>query len=298
MSTHVTSQEGRERNGHVQSVVKATVILQAFDRQHRSLSIRQLAERTGIPRSTCHALVTTLVDTGLLERQQPNDSYRLGPALVVLGGRVIERERFQDIVHEIAASQLSSLQVEIHIAQFVGTGIVYLEKSGQAQRLANTTGRFRRLSASACGLAVLMALPKEEALRHLQDVPPSRRGEVLRDLHTQLRRGYVLTPSSQSGYLALASPVREADGNVIGAIGTADRQGAMSPRRVAALGTAFRAAALDSSRMLGYEGPKEGIFAWEEPDAHPESADTEEVRAARDWARSVPSQTGHVPPGL
>lgn len=285
------------RDTNVQSVVKATAILQAFDRQHRSLSVRQLAERTGIPRSTCHALVTTLVDTGLLERQHPKDSYRLGAALVVLGGRVIERDRFQDVVHEISASQLSGLQMEIHIAQYVGTGVVYLEKSGQAQRLANTTGRFRRLRDSACGLAVLMALPGEEALKHLLDVPPSRRVELLHDLHAQLRRGYVVTPSSQPGYLALASPVRDADGNVIGAIGTADRQGAMSPRRVAALGTAFRAAALASSRMLGYEGPKEGIFDLEEAELAAAGSESAEAVAARDWARSVPSQNGHVPPG-
>jgi IclR family acetate operon transcriptional repressor len=298
MSTKVTSPQKGERLGHVQSVVKATVILQAFDRQHRSLSIRQLVERTGIPRSTCHALVTTLVETGLLERQQPRDSYRLGPALVVLGGRVIERDRFQDVVHDISASQLSGLQMEIHVAQFVGTGVVYLEKGGQARRLANTTGRFRPLRTSACGLAVLMALPNDEALKHLQDVPPSRRGEILRDLHVQLRRGYVVTRSSQPGYLALASPVREADGNIIGAIGTADRQGAMSARRVAALGTAFRAAALNSSRMLGYEGPKEGIFESEGPDLLTGDSATAEIRAARGWARSVPSQTGDVPFGL
>lgn len=284
-----TSRGVGDRPGHVQSVVKATEILQAFDRQHRSLSLRQLADRTGIPRSTCHALVNTLVDTGFLERNTRGDGYRLGPALVVLSGRVIERSRFQDIVNDVVASQLTDLHMEVHVAQFVGTGVVYLQKSGQSQRLANASGRFVHLRESACGMAVLMALPREEARQHLLDVPPSRREELLQDLRTQLRRGYVLNEMSQTGFLALASPVRAADGTVLGAIGTADRRGAMSPRRVMVLGTAFRGAALSASRLLGYQGPKEGREAWEEPEAEPERRDAQEpgTTAARGWAQGL-----------
>ena len=264
--TSQASSRAVDQRGHVQSVLKAIEILQAFDGRHRSLSLRQLADRTGIPRSTCHALVNTLVDTGFLERSTRGDGYRLGPALIVLSGRVIERSRFQDVVNDVVASQLAGLHLEVHIAQFVGTGVVYLQKSGQSQRLANASGRFVRLHDSACGMAVLMALPRDEARRHLLDVPPSRREEMLQGLRAQLRRGYALNETSQAGYLALASPVRAADGTVLGAIGTADLRGAMSPRRVAALGSAFRAAALSASRILGYQGPKEGREASEEPE--------------------------------
>lgn len=266
MTIQTSSRSVGDRSGHVQAVLKATEILQAFDQRHRTLSLRQLADRTAIPRSTCHALVTTLVDSRFLERNANGTGYQLGPALLVLGGLIIERSKFQDVVNDVAATQLASLNVEVHVAQFVGSGVVYLQKSGQIKRLANSSGRFVRLRDSACGMAVLMALPREEAIQHLLEIPPSRREEILQDLRAQLRRGYALSEVSQPGFLALASPVRAADGRVLGAIGTADRRGAMSSRRVMEVGTAFRAAALSASRLLGYHGPKEGREAWNEPE--------------------------------
>ncbi|HEV2894806.1 MAG TPA: helix-turn-helix domain-containing protein, partial [Actinomycetota bacterium] len=74
----------------VGSVAKAARVLQAFTPLVASLSVRQMAERTGIPRSTAHAICLTLCDAGLLE-EGTGRGYRLGPALVGLGGQVIER---------------------------------------------------------------------------------------------------------------------------------------------------------------------------------------------------------------
>ena len=74
----------------VGSVAKAARVLQAFTPLVASLSVRQVAERTGIPRSTAHAICLTLCDAGLLE-EGTGRGYRLGPALVGLGGQVIER---------------------------------------------------------------------------------------------------------------------------------------------------------------------------------------------------------------
>src|SRR4029453_12880915 len=84
---------GHERGAavtRVEAVAKAARVLQAFTPLASSLSLRQLAERTGIPRSTAHAICLTLCDAGLLE-EVAGRGYRLGPALVGLGGQVIER---------------------------------------------------------------------------------------------------------------------------------------------------------------------------------------------------------------
>lgn len=75
----------------VQSVTKAVEILKAFDSRHRVLTVRQLSSRTGIPRSTCHSLCSTLATEGLLELGNGGDGYQLGAMLARLGGQVIER---------------------------------------------------------------------------------------------------------------------------------------------------------------------------------------------------------------
>lgn len=55
-----------EHNGEL--VAKAAAVLQTFTPRTTTLSVRQLADRTGIPRSTVHRLCTSLCDAGLLER--------------------------------------------------------------------------------------------------------------------------------------------------------------------------------------------------------------------------------------
>lgn len=62
---------------HVRAVSKAAWVLRALADTAHPLSVRELACRTGIPRSTVHALCTTLCQEGLLEAQ-PGAGYRLG----------------------------------------------------------------------------------------------------------------------------------------------------------------------------------------------------------------------------
>jgi DNA-binding IclR family transcriptional regulator len=72
------------------TVGKAAAVLRAFTPLTHVLSVRQLAERTGIPRSTVHELCSALCGQALLEAVS-GGGYRLGPLLVELGGQVIER---------------------------------------------------------------------------------------------------------------------------------------------------------------------------------------------------------------
>ncbi|MEV4889821.1 helix-turn-helix domain-containing protein [Nonomuraea sp. NPDC050547] len=71
---------------HVQSVSKAACVLRTLAGTQRPLSVRELAGRTGIPRSTVHALCTTMCREGLVEAE-PGEGYRLG----TLGRRLTPR---------------------------------------------------------------------------------------------------------------------------------------------------------------------------------------------------------------
>ena len=74
----------------VAAVGKAAALLRAFRPTVDVLSVRQLAARTGIPRSTVHMLAGTLAAEGLLEAVTGR-GYRLGPLLVGLAGQIIDR---------------------------------------------------------------------------------------------------------------------------------------------------------------------------------------------------------------
>lgn len=237
----------------VRSVVKAAALLQAFDRRHQVLTVRELAALTGIPRSTCHALCQTLVNTGLLEVHGA-EGYQLGGSLAMLGGQVIERTGLVDAALGPASTILANTRTEIHVAQYVPTGIVYLLFLQNRRRLPNRnkTGRYWPLHTSACGVAVYVALPEAARAKHARGLPEDNLLALSDATRDFLRYGYVVSNISQEGFRSVGAPILDQRGEVVGAIGTGDARALMVPARTHEIGLAVRRAAEATSRALGF----------------------------------------------
>ena len=73
----------------VKSFQKIITILECFSTVDRSLSVTELAERSGLPHSTTHRLVASLRQIGLLDQDGNRSEYRLGLKLFEFGNRNI-----------------------------------------------------------------------------------------------------------------------------------------------------------------------------------------------------------------
>jgi DNA-binding IclR family transcriptional regulator len=155
----------------VESVAKAARVLQAFTPLVTSLSLRQLADRTGIPRSTAHAICLTLCDAGLLE-EVAGRGYRLGPALVGLGGQVIERTGLVGAAEGVVERLAPGDGLEIHLGQLVGGWVVYLDRASGPVRapMRNRVGLRAPAHLTGCGKAALTLLPSQEAAARVEAV--------------------------------------------------------------------------------------------------------------------------------
>ena len=76
-----------ENKGKVKSLFKAIDILDVLSQSTGGLSLSELSERCGYPKSTVHALASTMRDRGLL-RQLPDGAYALGIRLFEYGSAV------------------------------------------------------------------------------------------------------------------------------------------------------------------------------------------------------------------
>ena len=79
--------EMMDEKGKVKSLSKAIDLLDILCTARRGLSLSELSERSGYPKSTTHALASTLRDRGLL-RQLQNGDYALGLRLFEYGSAV------------------------------------------------------------------------------------------------------------------------------------------------------------------------------------------------------------------
>src|SRR6266536_4501941 len=143
-----------------------------------SVSAPEITERLGLPRTTVHELVATLVDRSYLSvlAGQPT-RYRLGMRLFQLGGVFAEHldlaREAQAVAHEVAACCDETVQVAI----LDGSDVVYIAKvdSTHPVRMVSAVGRRLPAHCTALGKMLLSGLsPEAFEARYPRDRPLQR----------------------------------------------------------------------------------------------------------------------------
>ena len=226
--SEVASGAAGHQEGRVGSVSKAARILAAFTPLVRMLSLRQLERRTGIPRSTAHGLCLTLCDAGLLE-EAPHRGYQLGPALVALGGQVVDRTGLVDAADGVLERAVRRDGTEAHLGQLVSGWVVYLERrSGRRPvPMNNRVGMRAPAHRTGCGKAALATLPTDEVTARVctacaADHLPMPDLDLLgRQLRRARSAGFVINTDFQPGRTSVAAPVVGRHGIVVGGVSVA-----------------------------------------------------------------------------
>lgn len=135
------------------------MLVGAFDANSATLSLGQLTERTGLPKSTVHRMADQLVEYRWLERAPTG--YRLGLRFFEVGGLVSSRTHLR----ERALPFLQDLQVAtghaVHLGILESRDVVILEKlwgHGSAKLPTRVGGRMPA-HATAAGKALLAFAP-------------------------------------------------------------------------------------------------------------------------------------------
>lgn len=216
------------RDGRVSSVAKATTILGTFTPVVRVLSLRQIARRTRIPRSTAHGLCVTLCDAGLLE-EVPHRGYQLGSALVALGGQVMDRTGLVEAARGQLERALRRDGTEAHLAQLVGGWVVYLERRTglHGAPMNNRVGMRAPAHRSGCGKAALSRLQTADVVSRVREtcaadrIPLPDFARLGQELARARRRGYVINVEFQPGRVSVAAPVVSAQQVAVGGVSVA-----------------------------------------------------------------------------
>lgn len=146
----------------VSMVERMTAIMDAFDHVGLHLTLEEVADRTGLPRSTTHRILDQLVQLRWVARTERG--YGLGPRAVGLGRPASDPG--VELRHA-AAPRLHALQVRtnlvVHLSCLDGTDIVYLDKLGgrAAASVPSRVGARAPAHSTAGGKAMLAQLPWE-----------------------------------------------------------------------------------------------------------------------------------------
>ena len=201
-------------------------LIGAFDEQHRSLSLSQLAERAGLPVPTAHRLVAELVDWGALTRR-PSGEYVVGRRLWDVGllapVQTGLRQLASPYLHDLYGATLAT----VHLAVRDATEVLYLDRlAGNASvPVVSAIGSRLPMHATGVGKVLLAHAPPDvqaAVLSDLRRITPytiTQPGTLRRQLGRVLREGYATTVEEMSlGACSVAVPVR-AEAGVVASLG-------------------------------------------------------------------------------
>lgn len=210
------------------AVVRTLDILELF-LQGGSLNAAEVVRGTGLPRSTVHELLTTLISRDYLTKDDVG-RYSLGVALLHLGNAYAERFDLLGSANETARELAEASGETASVAIRQGSSVFYLAKVERRVVMQTPSNIGQRLPASCTGLgkALLAAVP-DEALDVLYPEPDElprmteRSLGTLRELRADLAgvrsRGYA-TENGEStfGLHCVAAPVYDVYGNAVAAL--------------------------------------------------------------------------------
>ncbi len=210
----------------VQSIRRAFAVLDALD--EGPLGVTDVADRSGLPKSTAARLLATLVVEGAVEQVPGETAYRLGPRLVTLGGgfslirslAAVGRPVLADLAH--GSGEAAGLGVPdgdlIHYIDQVDTpnpvlvrdwtgarAPLHAVSSGQVLLAFRTPAAIERYLAGSLERFTSRTLAEPDAVR-----------ERLRDVR---RHGFAWAIEEfDAGISSVAAPIADGSGEVIAAV--------------------------------------------------------------------------------
>lgn len=185
------------RDTGVQSVARAVAILERLAIGGHQ-TVRELADATGLHRTTVHRLVRALVDAGWVVRLGPGSAFALSVRFrLVMGSQGVETamiSRLQPVMETLC----DDLRETIQAAVLDGDEIVHVAKCECKERtgIAAHIGQRAALYNTALGKAVLFSLPDDarEAyiVRHKEQMAPILRGQLETERRRFLSDGYTV----------------------------------------------------------------------------------------------------------
>jgi DNA-binding IclR family transcriptional regulator len=255
--TRVTdTSSARPADAPVSMIERMTLILDAFDISTPTLTLVELVERTGLPRSTLHRILDQLIRLRWLAHSG-GGGYRLGMRILELGGLSADHNEIRDCAGPLLHELSERTGMVGHLAVLDGHDVVFLEKAGGsfAATLPTRLGGRMPVHATALGKAMLATLDPAVADAVSRTRLPRLTPRTLCDpeaLHRELaqarmRQGVAIDrEEAVTGIACVAAPLR-GRGATPAALSLSGRADAMSFDRLA---RAVLAVAHEAGRLL------------------------------------------------
>jgi DNA-binding IclR family transcriptional regulator len=214
-------------------------VLRAFDDEHGSLTVSEVAERAQLPVATAHRIIAEMVTERMLDREAHR--YVIGTGLWEQGELAPVSRNFREnaLPHLLGLYEVSGENV--HLAILDGHEALYVARLIGHRSVPTVSRMGGRLPLHTTGVGkVLLAYQSEEFLEDFFTEPLERSTPHSRVSEPQLRaefesiraRGFCVTNQEMTlGNASVAVPIFVSDGAPFAAVGLVTHLISLDPRR-------------------------------------------------------------------
>jgi IclR family transcriptional regulator, KDG regulon repressor len=247
------------------SVTRALRILELFLNDQHPLAVPEIVNRLGLPRTTTHELVNTLINSGYLRRdtKQSNKVF-LGPSVLMLGNVYAGKLELVAEGRRIAEEIVAKCDETVQMAILDGTEAVFVAKVDCSQVVRLVSGVGSRLPAhcTAVGKMLLSSLPEsginnlykgQDSLVKMTENSITSLSQLKHELRVIRKRGLSYDDcESNTDARCVAAPIYNHSGKMVAAMSISVPISRMTLSRQDELSLILRKGAEEVSKNLGY----------------------------------------------
>ncbi|MGI5145184.1 IclR family transcriptional regulator [Plantactinospora sp. CA-294935] len=230
----------------VKSAGRTLDVLEALADSPQRRSLVELARALGIPKSSLHGLLRTMIQRGWVEADTTGTRFGLGVRALQVGAAYLEADDATGLLAGVLDDLAGQFGETVHLGRLDGPHVVYLAKRESVHRLRLYSAIGRHLPAHATALGkVLLAQRTDEAVDRLLNWPlPALTRHTVTDpelLHAELAsvrdRGYAVDREENTEGIvcfAMAVPLQSPAVDAISLSVPATRLDAGSEERIVA----------------------------------------------------------------
>jgi IclR family pca regulon transcriptional regulator len=218
---------GARETEFVQSLQRGLAVIRAFDAEHPSLTLSEVARSTGLARAAARRFLLTLVELGYMRVEERR--FMLTPRVLELGHAYLSSLTLPEIALPFLRDFVAEIRESSSLCVLDGHHIVYVARVPANRIMSVSISVGTRFPAFATSLGrVLVAGQSDEWLRvylktaDLTPITPrtiSDPDALLAEIERVRSQGWALIDQElEEGVRSLAAPIRDAAGAVVAAV--------------------------------------------------------------------------------
>ncbi len=216
----------------VQTIERASWILDILGKSPQGLSFGELSEKAGFPKGTTHRLLTSLAYFDYVRQDSMTKNYHLGFKFVELGNRLLGQLDLRTEAHPYLIELAERTKETVHMVILDRNEALYIDKvdandHAGGLRMVSRLGSRIPTHCSAVGKAMLAFLPEEILASIVKDKGLPRRTENTITDYEELKKHLQLIreqnfafddEENEKGIKCVGAPIRGQSGNIEAAI--------------------------------------------------------------------------------